>query len=76
MNFITDSKEYKEQMERLFKKSQSKNQYECVVNLITDTTLVYFLTTKYPEIWNEYLESQKGHKTIGEIIKEITGGKE
>lgn len=75
MNFITDTPEYREKMKKLFEKKKSSNEYECHVNLITDTTLVYFLTTKYPEVWEEYLESQKGHQTIDDIIKVITGGK-
>lgn len=75
MNFITDTPEYKEKMKKLFEKKKSSNEYECYVNLITDTTLVYFLKTNYPEVWEEYLESQKGHKTIDEIIEVITGGK-
>lgn len=74
MSFITDSKEYQEKMEKLLKKSSVKNSYECCVNLITDTTLVYFLQHNYPDIWEEYMESQRGHKTINEIIEEITGG--
>lgn len=75
MGFITDSPEYKEKMKKLLEKKKSNNEYECHVNLISDTTLVYFLTTKYPKVWEEYLESQKGHKSINEIIEEITGGK-
>lgn len=72
MGFITDTPEYREKMKKLLEKKKSNNEYECYVNLISDTSLVYFLTTKYPEVWNEYLESRKGHNTINELIEEMT----
>lgn len=72
MGFITDTPEYKQKMKTLLTKKKLSNEYECFVNLIEDTSLVYFLTTKYPKVWEEYLESRKGHKTIKEIIEELT----
>ena len=54
----TDGDQYKNFLKKMSKKDKEDRNWKAVVTLVTDTQLLNFLKTKYPEVLQEFYEGR------------------
>lgn len=61
--------------EILRRKDEDKN-YRAILNLSTDTTLVWFLQENYPKVWETYLKYKQDNVgvTLNEVLEGMKNG--
>lgn len=62
---------------KVLRQKEEDNTYKAVLNLIEDTSLVWFLQEKYPKVWNEYCKFKSGNKgtNLNEVVETLEGKK-
>lgn len=58
MDSFTESERYRNLIKNMTKKDKEDRNWKAVVTLVTDTQLLNFLKTKYPEVLQEFYEGR------------------
>lgn len=68
---------YTIKMNKAMNSKDEKNTYRAVLNLVEDTSLVWFLQEKYPKVWEAYCKFKAGDKTdtLDSVLDKIGGKK-
>ena len=69
-------KSYSRKMNEILRRKDEDKNYRAILNLSTDTTLVWFLKEKYPKVWEEYLKYKQSNvgATLEEVLEGIKNG--